>query len=594
MNKEKPLFSVCFIGRNEAKVLPKALKSLEEFKSLGGEICYLDTGSTDNSAQIMKDFGCKVEEVGSKFLITISKEQADGVNNMFVAEGDAPILKEGETLFGFSDPRNYCAENIATNDHIAWLDCDEAYTKLESDKVNEYIRQGIDQFEYEFVFSHDQFDKSLLQFIQSKFYNKKKMHWVNLLHEVLANIDERNPVTKRQYLSEDIFKNEHWQNQETNRTGYLRGLALDCYLNPTNDRNSHYFGRELNWNGRQKSAIKEFERHLTLGRWPMERSQSMIYIGDCHWKLGDDVKTVEWYEKAFKEDSSRREALIKLAEFYYRKKDWQKSACFAAASLQIKWHGFYANNKYHYEHIPHELLAEVSWHLGDREESKKHFNKCLEYQPCNAKFLHDYRFHYSLPKISFLIPTLGRPDGLNRCVASIDDLIYEKNLIEKLIVEDSPRKGVPLRMKELFDRSTGDYLVFASNDTEFAAESLMIAYLYMKDNNLDLCSFNTGEVSSDQGNVNEHFMIKRSFVEEKLAGEIFDTRYNHVGVDNLLWARAKKFGKADRCNNAIVNHKHFSTGKSEYDEIYDLGWNEESVKKDREMLKKDLEELDTL
>ena len=591
MNKEKPLFSVCLIGRNEAKVLPRALKSLEEFKARGGQVCYLDTGSTDNSAQLMKDFGCTVEEVGTKYLIDITAETAKNVNEMFLAGDDEPILKEGDKIFGFSDPRNYCAENLAENDHIAWLDCDESYTAMDIDKINEYIRSGVDQFEYEFVFSHDHFDKPILQFVQSKFYNKKKLHWVNLLHEVLSNIDPNDTSTKRQYLDEKTWKNEHWQNQETNRTGYLRGLALDCYLNPENDRNSHYFGRELNWNGRQDSAIKEFKRHLTLGKWPMERGQSMIYIGDCYWKLGEDTLAVEWYQKAFAEDGGRRETLIKLAEFYYRKKDWQRCACYAAASLQIKWHGFYANNKYHYEHIPHELLAEVLWYLDDREQSKVHYDKCLEYQPYNARFLHDYRFHYRLPKISFLIPTLGRPEGLKRCVDSIDNLIYEKSLIEKIVVEDEPRKGVPIRMKEMFEQSTGDYIVFASNDTEFSSDSLMIAYLHMKKNKLDLCSFNTGEVSEDEGNINEHFMVKRNFVLEFLNGEIFDTEFNHVGVDNLLWAKAKTYGKAERCDKAKVNHYHFSKGQSQMDSTYQIGWENESVMKDRELLKKKLLEL---
>ena len=593
MNKEKPLFSVCLIGRNEAKVLPRALESLKEFRDRGGEIAYLDTGSTDNSADLMEKFGCKVERVGTKFLIDVSEEQAKAVNDMFVVEGEEEVLKPGDKIFGFSDPRNYCAENIATNDHIAWLDCDESYTMMDINKVNDFIRQGVDQFEYEFVFSHDFLDKPLLQFVQSKFYNKKKMHWVNLLHEVLDNIDSSNPASRRQYLTEDIFKNEHWQNQETNRTGYLRGLALDCYLNPGNDRNSHYFGRELNWHSRQKSAIKEFERHLTLGRWPMERAQSMIYIGDCHWKLGDNKKAVEWYHKAFQEDSSRREALIKLAEFYYREKDWQRCACYAAASLEIKWHGFYANNKYHYEHIPHELLAEMEWYLGNKDKSKEHYDKCLAYQPYNARFLHDYRFHYSLPKVSFLIPTLGRHEGLNRCVDSIDHLIYEKNLIEKIIVEDEPRKGVPIRMKEMFEKSTGEYIVFASNDTEFSPDSLMIAYLHMKRNDLLLCSFNTGEISPDEGNINEHFMIRADFVRDYLKGEIFDTEFSHVGCDNFLWAQVKKLGRAGRCEQAKVNHYHFSKGKAEMDEVYQLGWESESVKKDRELLARKLTELNT-
>jgi len=91
-------------------------------------------------------------------------------------------------------------------------------------------------------------------------------------------------------------------------------------------------------------------------------------------------------------------------------------------------------------------------------------------------------------------------------------LIYEKSLIEKIIVEDEPRKGVPIRMKEMFEKSTGEYIVMASNDVEFSPDSLMIMYLYMKRGDLLLGAFNTGEVTPDKGNICEHFMIRADFV----------------------------------------------------------------------------------
>lgn len=49
-------------------------------------------------------------------------------------------------------------------------------------------------------------------------------------------------------LGEEIFKLEHWQNPETNRGGYLKGLAVDCFQHQEKDRNSHYFSREMFWN----------------------------------------------------------------------------------------------------------------------------------------------------------------------------------------------------------------------------------------------------------------------------------------------------------------------------------------------------------
>ncbi len=129
------------------------------------------------------------------------------------------------------------------------------------------------------------------------------------------------------------MKIEHWQNEKTNRSGYLRGLAYDCYLNPQNDRNAHYLARELMWNGRPKSAVQEFKRHLSLPTawWKAERAESMIFIGDC---TEDEEEKLNWYHKAFLEEPSRRKALLRLSGHFYGK-DHQKCTSYAAAALQI-------------------------------------------------------------------------------------------------------------------------------------------------------------------------------------------------------------------------------------------------------------------
>jgi glycosyltransferase involved in cell wall biosynthesis len=187
--KIKPNFSICFIGRNESAVLPRALNSLKKFKERDGEICYLDTGSTDNTVQIAKDFGCKTAEAGTEFLTTITKEQVDAVNKRFLVEGEKSILEAGGKLFDFGAARNACVDRLATNDMVMFLDCDEAYTVLDIDEVCKKIDEGVDQFEYEFVFSHDHYNKPLLQFVQSKFYNKKKLCWKGIVHEILQPIE---------------------------------------------------------------------------------------------------------------------------------------------------------------------------------------------------------------------------------------------------------------------------------------------------------------------------------------------------------------------------------------------------------------------
>lgn len=185
----KPKFSVALIAKNEAVTLPRMIGSLKEFQERGGDIWVLDTGSTDNTIEVAKSLGCKVEAVGDKFRINIDKELADKINGKFVVEGELPVVKEGDSLFDFASARNYIAD-FPENDMIATPDCDEIFTKFDIDKLDEVITSGFEQLEYEFVFSHDPFGNPIVKFRHCKFYNRKKMKWRGIIHEILVDIDQ--------------------------------------------------------------------------------------------------------------------------------------------------------------------------------------------------------------------------------------------------------------------------------------------------------------------------------------------------------------------------------------------------------------------
>jgi len=386
-------FSIVLIVKNEEKTLPKMLDSLKEFRERGGEIVICDTGSKDNTVKIARDYGCVTEEVREKFIKIITKELAQKINRKFsVNEGD--IVKFGDKLFDFASARNYAA-SLASNDLISNQDADEEYTKLDIDKVCDFINQGYDQFEYNFVFSHDQFGNEAIKFVQSKFYNRRKMQWEGIVHEVLQPLVSGE--IKRLFLDESIIKLEHWQNPTTSRGAYLKGLAVDCFQNPNKDRQSHYFARELLWCGKPKSAIKEFEHHIAMNRWKAEMAQSMIFIGDANGQLNQGDKQIEWYHKAFVLDSSRRESLIRLAHFFRARNEPQKVACYIAAAMEIPWVPFYANYRNHYTNEPHELMYWARGWLGDIEGAKYHILKALEYQPYNRIYLEHTKYYFEYP-----------------------------------------------------------------------------------------------------------------------------------------------------------------------------------------------------
>jgi SAM-dependent methyltransferase len=192
------------------------------------------------------------------------------------------------------------------------------------------------------------------------------------------------------------------------------------------------------------------------------------------------------------------------------------------------------------------------------------------------------------PKMTFVIPTLGREEGLKRCLDSIEVLNYPKEQIEVIVKQDSfeNRTGVPKLVKQGVEQSTGEWVVFASNDTEFAPDSIREA---LWEGNAGYVAFNTGEVSPDEGNINEHFMIRKDIIEK--IGEVFDTEFYHCGCDNLLLAKMRKLGVFKRAARAVIKHYHFTKG-AEMDKTYTLGWSK--VEEDRLLLAKKLKELETI
>ena len=602
-------FSIALIAKNESKTLPRLMESLKAFQEKGGEVLLLDTGSTDNTPEIARSLGCIVHEVGDKFRITLDEKLVEEINTKFIVAGEEKIVKVGNSMFDYSSARNYIAQ-FAKNDMLATPDCDEIYTKLDLDKVNEEITNGADQLEYQFVYAHDESGNEMIKFLHCKFYNRLKMKWVGVIHEVLNTFP--GVVSTRVNLPESVIKLEHWQNPETNRGGYLVGLAYDCFSNPNNDRNAHYFARELFYHGRYKSAIEQFKKHIAMNRWPTERAASMCFVGEAYMIMGNKDEAFKWFWMSFDVEPNRREPLMKIAEYYYKNHQADQLIPILSAVLAIPGGDFYANYQPYYEHLPHEMMYWALHTKGAISAASIHFDACLGYQPLNPKYLHDFRYYYTLPKVSFVIPTLGRPEGLKKCIDSIKALDYPQDKIEIRICHDGEeitegyddpqiiqtrsidRLGVPKTLKTGVETSTGDWIVYASNDIDFAPDSLMIAYKVAFDNNKKFIAFNTGYVGPDEGNICEHFLIRRDLI-AKLGGEIFDTEFHHVGVDNLLWAKLKRIDQNFRCEKAVVIHNHWSRNPGreggEMDLVAKIAYNEEYVKADRELLQKKLLEL---
>lgn len=509
-------FTITLIAKNESKTLPRLMESLSEFTSKGGQVVLVDTGSTDNTVELAKSLGCKVEAVGNRFRVVVSLPMAMRINTEYGDHAN-PIVLQGDKFFDYASARNFAA-SLAETDMVWHPDCDEVFTKLDLDAINKAIEEGAEQIYSTIVASHDAAGNPEIQFNHSRFYNRNKMHWTGMTHETIVPIEgEVKAIT----LPETVIKLEHFQNPLSVRGHYLVGLAFDRLTNPNDARKAHYFARELMYRGRFDLAVEAFKAHIAMNGWSVERAASMCMAGDCYMFLKNKDEAFKYYLMAFDADPTRREPLMKMAEYYYNNRRPEPLIALLNAVLSIKDNDSYMNHRPYYEHLPHEMMYWALWQKEEITASRMHFDVCLAFQPFNHKYLYDFRWYYPLPKMSFVIPSTKTAEELAAAIGSIKALNYPQDQIE-ILIEETFEKGV--------EKATGDWYIRAGEDLRFEEDALMAAFKTAYDNSKKFMAFSEGDF----------FMIRKD-LEEKLCDVSPDQLYGQLDMlnQNMRCHRAK-------------------------------------------------------
>ena len=210
----------------------------------------------------------------------------------------------------------------------------------------------------------------------------------------IKNLDggNRGPL-KTIELPKEIMLLKHYQNGGTNRGGYLKGLAFDSIQTNYNDRNCHYYGRELLYTKRYKSAIEIFNKHIDRQGWPAEQAQSLIYIGDCYKAMGNIEEAKKSYALAQVKDPNRREAFIALADVYYNHKQWTEAGRLYQLCLDISNNEYYGNIEPNYGHYPLGQLSVCLFYQGKKKESLEFLKKAIELEPNNKTYQDNLKFY---------------------------------------------------------------------------------------------------------------------------------------------------------------------------------------------------------
>ena len=348
--------AVYSIALNEEKFVKRWYETAKEADYL----LIADTGSTDRTVELARELGIVCVEISVK-------------------------------PWRFDDARNASLALLPADiDYCIALDLDETIQPGWREELEDAHRRGLTRPRYMFTTTFNADGSPGLQFSGIRIHARHGYRWVYPIHELPESyrIDEKSGWTN--------INIEHHPDHSKSRGQYLPLLLEAAKENPEDDRCAFYLGRELYFAGMYAEATEEFKRHLGLVKatWAPERSASCRYLA-----ITDLDNAEQWLLRAHYEDPSRREPLVKLAQYYYDHKDYAAVKHWSQLALEILEKGLdYFCEAWAWDATPHDLLALGAYYTEDYELAYKHGEIALGLDPSNERF--KVNMGYYLSKIS--------------------------------------------------------------------------------------------------------------------------------------------------------------------------------------------------
>jgi len=355
------------IVKNESHIIASTLKNIFENIKIDYWVIS-DTGSTDNTIDIIQDFFKERGIPGEMF----QDEWNDFGHNRTKAIEHA--FNKSDYLFIF-DADDMIHGNIPIPETMVF---NKDMYRLPFESPTSYHRSVLVS-------------------------NRMKWKYVGVLHEYLVNID---PIKSDEYLLGNFhIESRRLGSRNNNPNKYLDdAITLENgYRDEVNDivlknRYSYYCAQSYHDAGKFEKAIEWYENTLKLDFSPQYKYCSCIKAGDCYHILNKYSDAIDSWSKAYTYDNERLEGIAKIMEYYYN-----KGSHFMVSSLYNKFKHlklgdakdkiFLDYSKYHDIHY----YASVSGcYCG---EHKSAYEACkyllLNNRPNPANTIHNLQFYIS-------------------------------------------------------------------------------------------------------------------------------------------------------------------------------------------------------
>ncbi len=281
---EKQTICLNMIVKNEAHIITKTFDNLFKFIHFDYWVIS-DTGSTDNTKQIIHDY-FKMKNIPGEL---VEHEWSDFGTNRTLALQSA--YNKSDYLFIFD------ADDSIHGDF-----------KLPSQLT-------FDKYDI-------QFGKGFTYVRPLLINNRKQWKWVGLLHEYLTPISNNiksTSITGDYYLesgksgARSKDPNKYLKDAEILAKGFEqekdRGLA---------NRYAFYCAQSYKDAGNINKSIEWYEKVLTLNNWSQEKFYSCYQLGELYKFKNDHTNSLKYFTKSIDYDHERIEGIVNAVEYYYK------------------------------------------------------------------------------------------------------------------------------------------------------------------------------------------------------------------------------------------------------------------------------------
>jgi len=270
------------IVKNEGKII---LRLLESVATVIDSYCICDTGSTDNTVQLIEDF--------------------------FAAKG-IPGKIPREPFRDFAHNRSFSLKQCESMpvDYILLLDADMIF-KLGQGVSPEEFKRGLTQDAYHMFQGSEAFYYKNARIVKNGI---GASYW-GVTHEYLKTPEGSSYgliETTRAFINDVGDGGSKSDKFERDIRLLLKGLED----NPNNDRYTFYLANSYRDHGDHDKAIEYYKKRIEIGGWYEEIWYSHYSIGKCYKAKGDMVNAIHWWMEAYQFFPKRIENLYEIITHY--------------------------------------------------------------------------------------------------------------------------------------------------------------------------------------------------------------------------------------------------------------------------------------